>query len=86
MSVSQALALDSDMAVAISGLRDDGSRYNDDELDGRFAGTLGEEDLRRARMDLGVGVWTERTQRFYPVEIIRDKAMRSSTNWTGETF
>ena len=71
MSVSQALALESDMTVAISALRDDGSQFNNDELDSRFAGTLGQEDLRRPRMDLGVGVSTERTQRFYPVEIIR---------------
>ena len=71
MNVSQALALDSDMAVAISDLRDDGSRFDNEELDARFAGTLGEEDLRRPRMDLGVGVWIERIERFYPVEIIR---------------
>lgn len=71
MSVRQALALDSDMAVAISDLRDDGSRFDNEELDARFAGTLGEEDLRRPRMDLGIGVWTERIERFYPVEIIR---------------
>lgn len=33
--------------------------------------TLGQEDARRPRMDLGLGVWTGTTRRFYPMEIVR---------------
>jgi hypothetical protein len=37
----------------------------------RFAATLGTEDPRRPRMDLGLGVWTGKTTRYYPVAAIR---------------
>ena len=39
----------------------------------RFAATLGIEDGRRPRMDLGLGVWTGKTTRYYPVQSIRDR-------------
>lgn len=39
----------------------------------RFAATLGAEDLRRPRMDIGLGVWTETTHRYYPLERIRER-------------
>lgn len=34
----------------------------------RFRGTMGEEDPRRPRMDMGLGVWTDDVQRYYPKE------------------
>ena len=35
-----------------------------------FVPTLGDEDNRRPRMDLGLGVWTDTTRRYYPKERI----------------
>lgn len=35
-----------------------------------FARTMGPEDQRRPRMDRGLGVWTEQTARYYPLETI----------------
>lgn len=39
----------------------------------RFAATLGTEDARRPRMDLGLGIWTGTTSRYYPMERIRER-------------
>jgi hypothetical protein len=39
----------------------------------RFKGTLGAEDQRRPRMELGLGVWSATTRRFYPMARIREK-------------
>jgi len=39
----------------------------------RFRGTLGKEDQRRPRMELGLGVWTATTHRYYPVARIREQ-------------
>jgi len=36
-----------------------------------FQGTMGEEDARRPRMELGLGIWTPQTRRFYPLERLR---------------
>lgn len=41
-------------------------------MNGRFQGTLGKEDLRRPRMELGLGVWTNSVHRYYPVARIRE--------------
>jgi hypothetical protein len=38
----------------------------------RFVGTLGKEDQRRPRMELGLGIWTNTTRRYYPVSRIRE--------------
>lgn len=38
----------------------------------RFVQTLGTEDVRRPRMELGLGVWTNTTHRYYPVVRIRE--------------
>lgn len=39
----------------------------------RFRGTLGTEDERRPRMELGLGIWSAATRRYYPVTRIREK-------------
>lgn len=39
-----------------------------------FVATLGQEDTRRPRMDMGLGVWTTATRRYYPMERIRARA------------
>lgn len=36
-----------------------------------FKRTMGVEDTRRRRMDLGLGVWSGRTHRYYPLERLR---------------
>jgi hypothetical protein len=36
-----------------------------------FVPTLGREDTRRPRMDIGLGVWTGSTHRYYPMELLR---------------
>ena len=36
-----------------------------------FLATLGQEDSRRPRMELGLGVWTGTTSRFYPFDLVR---------------
>ena len=38
-----------------------------------FVQTLGQEDTRRPRMDMGLGVWTGSTRRYYPMELIRQR-------------
>jgi len=38
-----------------------------------FVPTLGREDTRRPRMDIGLGVWTGSTRRFYPMELLRQR-------------
>ncbi len=36
-----------------------------------FKRTMGEEDLRRPRMEIGLAVWTGRVQRFYSLQMLR---------------
>jgi hypothetical protein len=43
------------------------------EMSARFIPTLGKEDPRRPRMELGLGVWTGATRRYYPLERIRER-------------
>lgn len=45
------------------------------QLSEMFAVTLGEEDTRRERMELGLGVWSEDVglRRFYPFDLIRER-------------
>ena len=43
------------------------------EMGGRFVGTLGKEDSRRPRMELGLGVWTSAIHRYYPMARIRER-------------
>jgi hypothetical protein len=42
-------------------------------LSDMFIATLGKEDTRRPRMDMGLGVWTNSTRRYYPMELIRQR-------------
>ncbi len=77
MNVEQALAIDPKIHVAISNrpfisgaqraARDDQGKV----LSSRFLSTMGPEDTRRPRMELGLGVWTDTTRRFYPLSSIR---------------
>jgi hypothetical protein len=79
LNVAEALELDPDMLVAISdrpyagrsGRPGQGSLSEDAELMDMFIETLGKEDDRRPRMDMGLGVWTVGTRRYYPMDEIR---------------
>lgn len=79
MNVEEALELDPEMNVAISdrpytgrsGVPGQGTLSDDAQLMPMFVETLGEEDTRRPRMDMGLGIWTEETRRYYPMEEIR---------------
>jgi len=52
----------------------DGSRWapgnSNAQLPAAFVQTLGTEDTRRLRMDMGLGVWTSTTSRYYPMELV----------------
>ncbi|MBI2186462.1 MAG: DUF3179 domain-containing protein [Acidobacteria bacterium] len=79
VNVEQALAVDPETRVAISGQPfvsgTRRSRLSDPkaDLNDRFLSTMGSEDTRRPRMELGLGVWTGATHRFYPLERIRQR-------------
>jgi hypothetical protein len=38
-----------------------------------FVPTLGREDARRPRMDIGLGVWAGSTRRYYPMDLLRQR-------------
>jgi hypothetical protein len=42
------------------------------QLQDFFIRTLGQEDHRRPRMDVGLGIWTAKTSRYYPMSQIRE--------------
>ena len=80
MDVARALELDADMRVALSE-RPIGTRENlfaptktDAAIPGPFIETLGAEDTRRPRMDVGLGIWTDSTRRYYPMERVREQS------------
>ena len=54
-------------------------------MNDRFAGTLGQEDQRRPRMELGLGVWTGSARRYYPVERIREQGRAFIDRLDGQT-
>jgi hypothetical protein len=90
MNVKQALVMDPKIQVAISdrayvvngrqmgtapGIGGVGDRLSPNAtLSNMFVTTLGKEDTRRPRMDMGLGIWTDKTRRYYPVERIRERA------------
>ena len=75
MNVEEALEFDPAMQVAISDRPFSGMGRNflsrNAQLMDMFSETLGEEDTRRPRMDMGLGIWTPDTRRYYPMEEIR---------------
>lgn len=81
MTVSEALEYDSAMQVAISdrpytGMPGGGRYLSDDaQLMDMFIETLGDEDSRRSRMELGLGIWTDETRRYYPMDEIRARGV-----------
>lgn len=78
MNVEQALAMDPGTQIAISdqpygGKSQFGQSTGETKLMDMFVETLGTEDTRRPRMEMGLGIWTEKTKRFYPVATLREK-------------
>ena len=85
MNVKKALATDQDMEIAISDRRYNlagntagvAGTYSPDNKDAelmeQFIVTLGPEDQRRPRMDMGLGIWTDSSQRYYPLETLRSE-------------
>lgn len=84
MTVEEALEYDPAMQVAISdrpyagaggrsGTPGQGTLSANAQLMPMFIETLGEEDSRRPRMDIGLGIWTDQTRRYYPMEEVRSR-------------
>jgi hypothetical protein len=79
MNVEEALEVDPAMVVAISdrpylgrsSVPGQGTLSPNAELMPMFIETLGKEDTRRPRMDMGLGIWTAETRRYYPMEEIQ---------------
>jgi hypothetical protein len=77
LSVDQALAAYDDLNVALSDrpIRGERSRWwplaeSVPALPAGLRNTMAGEDTRRPTMDVGLGVWSERIQRYYPLEHI----------------
>jgi hypothetical protein len=49
----------------------------------QFIVTLGQEDQRRPRMDMGLGIWTNSSQRYYPLETLRNQGNYLADNIDG---
>ncbi len=82
MNVEQALAMDSAIEIAISDrpFNEAGpsiaSRWSPNNPNATlmpgFVETLGKEDTRIDRMEMGLGVWNENTRRYYSVKVLRE--------------
>ncbi len=77
MSVEQALNAYDELEVALSDrpIRSERSRWwplaeSVPVLPDRMKSTMAGEDTRRPTMDVGLGVWNERIQRYYPMELV----------------
>ena len=81
MNVQQALAMDSGIEISISGRPYNSagpsmsSRWSPNNPDAAlmpgFVATLGEEDTRLDRMEMGLGIWNGDTRRYYSVSALR---------------
>ena len=82
MQAEQALAQFPDARIALSrlllpfglidGLIKIGQRLGKGSfLPPRFAGSMGAEDPRRARMEIGLGIWSDTASRYYPLDLLK---------------
>jgi len=91
MTVTQALEMAPDIRVAISDqpiTRRPGANGVDNpdaELTPMFSETLGQEDTRRERMELGLGLWSERARKYYPVVTLRERGGAILDEFDGDT-
>lgn len=78
-TADQALEGDPDLSVAISDREiRKGSRWSPltdrvGMLSDRLRRTIRGEDPRRPEMDIGLGVWTNDAQRYFPMEVVNDE-------------
>lgn len=78
-NVRQALDMNPDMQIAISDRPVSGMSARlgpnnaNAELSDPFSQTLGSEDTRRDRMEMGLGVWTEHSRKYYPMTTLREE-------------
>lgn len=96
MNVAQALELDPGMLVAISerpylGKADKSPpAYSPDDKEPQmmdmFSKTLGKEDQRLPRMQMGLGVWSEHTRRYYPARTVRARGNLVIDEFDGRTL
>ena len=93
MNVTQAIEVDPETRVAISDRpynldNANPSRWTPEDKDASlnqvFVSTLGLEDNRLPRMDIGLGIWTEDTQRYYSVDALRRGGHSKIENLDGE--
>ncbi len=77
MSVDQALNVYDELEIAISDrpIRGSRSRWwplaeSVPALPDRLRNTMAGEDTRRPTMDVGLGVWNQNVQRYYPMELV----------------
>lgn len=78
MTAAQALELYPELQVAISDVAPRPKIFTPYQespempqvFEGFMRGAMGAEDTRRPTLDLGLGIWTSDTQRYYPVEAI----------------
>ena len=93
MNVTQAIEVDPETRVAISDRpynldNENPSRWTPEDKDASlnqvFVSTLGLEDKRLPRMDIGLGIWTEDTQRYYSVDALRRNGHSKIENLDGK--
>lgn len=75
-TVTQALAIDPTTEVAISSRPFTGRGHRlqaDADLSEKFVKSLSGEDTRRPRMELGLGLWSGQTHRYYPMATIQER-------------
>jgi len=91
MNVRQALDMNADIQVAISDRPISGmfSRMGPDngnaQLMGQFAVTLGSEDTRRDRMEMGLGIWTKDNRKYYPMDALKQQGRVLLDNFDGRS-
>jgi len=78
MNVQAALADDPELEIAISSRDIETniwSPYLDESADlpVTYIPSMAEEDTRRPTMDIGLGVWTDDVQRYYPLRTLRQR-------------
>jgi hypothetical protein len=92
MTAAQALELEPTIEVAISdrpmsgrsgGIGPDNPNA---ALMPMFSETLGAEDTRRERMELGLGLWSDTARKYYPVGTLRERGKAVVDEFDGRTL
>lgn len=75
MTVEQLLALNTNAEIAISRHKSAEKRRRKGKkprkkLSSMFEGTIADHDERRPKMEMGLGIWSGSTSRYYPIDIV----------------